>query len=344
MEDRLKTFVLPFDDEGYCKSFTIDQMDYKDQDDENENLNPFAFFRKYGFIVVSDVLTNDDCDKTTSEIFDIIESKTNFKRDDVSTWDQFPNDGSSIPQYGSPSKPPVFSKQFLLNRSNPNVFKVFSELLKTKDLMTNIDRCCFFRPTLINKSWATRDNVHLDMNPFNWMGNGERQREELDSLTYARIAEFIVENNQPSQHDGLQLQAVLNLLDNKIEDGGFVIIPGFQHEFIEYFKTQKPNYDPPSLNFDKKFHKLAKRISMRKGSMVIWDQRIPHGSFGNTSNNPRMAQFLKLFPTSTVTPKRFNHRAKVMKAIFNDNLKDFPFTKLSIQLFGLKDFDIKTID
>ncbi|KAF2071282.1 hypothetical protein CYY_007389 [Polysphondylium violaceum] len=348
MEDRLRSIIVPVDEEGFCKSFTTDQMDYVDTDnDDNIELNPFAFFRRFGFLVVSNVLTTDDCDKTISEIFDIIESKTPFKRNDTSTWDNFPNDGSSIPQYGSPSKPPIFSKQFLLNRTNPNVFKVFSKLLKNEDLLTNHDRCCFFRPTLMNKSFSTRDNVHLDMNPFNWMGDGEKQRQELDALTYARVGEFIVENNQPSKADGLQLQAVLNLENNHVEDGGYVAVPGFHHEFVEYFRAKKPEYESPSLNFDKKemVFKLAKRIAMRKGSMVIWNQQIPHGSFGNKSYKPRFAQFIKMFPTFTVSKKRAQHRSKTLNAILNDNFNgEFPFTKLSVQLLGLNDYNIKTID
>lgn len=112
------------------------------------------------------------------------------------------------------------------NRQNPNVHKVFSLLLKEEDLITNHDRACLFRPTMgvqfatgrmiyliylrifeviftilgmrDPKEWATADNVHIDMNPWHWMGDGKVNRDHLRKLRYDRPGNFIYENNQPS--------------------------------------------------------------------------------------------------------------------------------------------------
>jgi len=46
---------------------------------------------------------------------------------------------------------------------------------------------------------------------------------------------FIYENNQ----EGMCLQSVLNLLDNKEEDGGYICVPGFHNHFDAYFDAQK---------------------------------------------------------------------------------------------------------
>lgn len=48
------------------------------------------------------------------------------------------------------------------------------------------------------KEWATADNVHIDMNPWYWMGDGKVNREHLWRLRYDRTSNFIYENNQPS--------------------------------------------------------------------------------------------------------------------------------------------------
>ncbi|KYQ88466.1 WD repeat protein [Tieghemostelium lacteum] len=358
MEQLLQNHELIFDNEGYCLSFKTTDFDNNQQLDDVK-VNPIAFFKKFGFLVVRDVLTKDDCDKTCSEIFNIIESKSpKFKRNDTSTWDEFPKE-DAIPQYGSPSKPPVFTKQFIHNRTNPNVYKVFSSILQNQDLLTNFDRCCFFRPTkgvlqkdgtVVDKpEWGTKNNLHLDMNPHAWLGNGDECRSVLDSLRYAHKSEFIVENNQPSAADGIQLQAVLNLLDNREEDGGYVVVPGFNHIFVDYFTNVKKatpgkvidTKANPSYNFNSKElpYRYAKRISMRQGSMVIWDQRMPHGSFSNQSNRPRMAQFLKIFPANTVSKDRFLARSKVVKHNITYNIEGgpFPLNDLSTQLLGLKD-------
>lgn len=39
----------------------------------------------------------------------------------------------------------------------------------------------------------------------------------------------------------MQLQAVLNMVDNYVEDGGYVCIPGFKYVFQEYFDACRPN-------------------------------------------------------------------------------------------------------
>ncbi|GAM20633.1 hypothetical protein SAMD00019534_038080 [Acytostelium subglobosum LB1] len=351
----LTQYQVPKDGDGYSWSFSLDQFDETAMVAAGNNVqnNPQEFFNRFGFVVVRDVLTGDDCDRTVSEIFDIIESKSpRFKRNDRSTWDHFPTE-ESIMQYGSPSRPPIFTRQFLMNRQNPRVYRVFAELLKNPDLMVNNDRCCFFRPTvntpgvaLGKPEWSTKSNVHLDMNPFNWMGDGSMCRQELDRLRYDRLGEFIQENNQPSQHDGRQLQAVLNLLENHEEDGGYVVVPGFMNHFVDYFNTKKPEYSQPSWNWQTKdpLFKFAKRISMRKGSMVIWDQRMPHGSFNNTSSNPRMAQFIKIYPTSTVSNDRYKSRAAVVSNILASFSDPFPLTKLGAGLFGVKERGLPTVD
>eukprot|EP01132_Coremiostelium_polycephalum_P008265 gene8265-10155_t len=355
-EDRIKNFIVPIDGEGYTKSFTIEDINQRNQLPKNQNENPIEFFNHYGFLVVRDCLAGEECDKTVSEIFDIIESKSpSFKRNQISTWDHFPQD-DSIVQYGSPSRPSVFKHQFMMNRQNPNIYKVFAAILQNEDLMVNHDRCCFFRPTTnvtingnivpFKKEWTTKDNVHLDMNPFNWMKD---ETKTLDQLRYTKLSEFIVENNQPSQKDGTQLQGVINLLDNKEEDGGYVVVPGFHTIFQEYFNSKKPDYEPPSMNFNRNefIFKRAKRISMRKGSLVLWDQRMPHGSFSNHSSRPRMAQFIKIFPTSTVSQERYDARAKVLTYILqNDFTNDssIPLTKLGKKLFGIPNSNLPTLD
>lgn len=74
---------------------------------------------------------------------------------------------------------------------------------------------------------------------------------------------------------------------------------------------------------------------MKKGSMVVWDQRMAHGSLPNRSSHFRAAQFIKLFPKSSVDPLRARARAIVLR----DQIKKVGFehevTELGKVIFGL---------
>ena len=46
----------------------------------------------------------------------------------------------------------------------------------------------------------------------------------------------------------------------------------------------------------------AHRLPMREGSVLIWDQRVLHGTAPNRSYRCRMAQYLKAFPRDLTFP------------------------------------------
>jgi ectoine hydroxylase-related dioxygenase (phytanoyl-CoA dioxygenase family) len=326
---------VPVDEEGYTVSYRVDQ--------EREIQE---FFDTYGFVVTRDVLSQEDCSATLEDIFNILETYSGFYRGDIHTWSNWPAD--SIERYGSPHKPPIFAPQFLRNRQNPNVYRVFSLLLNEKNLLVNHDRCCFFRPTKAGitptgqllehdmPAWSTAENLHIDMNPHDWMGDGERNRQALDKLRYDRLNEFIFENNQPSHADGVQLQGVLNLYDNKEEDGGYQCVPGFHRQFDDYFKAMR-RADSPSYNFKPREgpYRQGMRVSMRAGSMVVWDQRMAHGSKPNSSPRFRSAQFIKLFPAHTVSSERARARSVVLRRQIRQARMEGEVTELGRMLFGL---------
>jgi hypothetical protein len=273
-------------------------------------------------------------------------SENKFLKGDIKTWDNYPKD--LLEKYGSISNSPVFSKQFLLNRQNKNIYKIYSNILGTDKLYVNHDRGCLFRPTSVNENWKTQNNVHLDMNPFFWMENDEKKSDLFneENLEYKKPNHFFLENNLVCQNLGLQIQCSINFHENKIEDGGFVCVPGFHNHLIDYFSTITPYYGKVSCSFYPKdpIFKSAIRISMRKGAIVLWNQMVPHGSFRNKSNNIRVAQFLKMFPSNTFSDKRKIKRVKLIeKQFFNNNFfknisdegeilfdikKDFQFIKI----------------
>ena len=61
----------------------------------------------------------------------------------------------------------------------------------------------------------------------------------------------------------------------------------------EWVKTQPANRDPhrPDLS-----GLTVETIPMRAGDLLIWDSRLAHGVSPNTSDKPRMAQYISMSP------------------------------------------------
>jgi hypothetical protein len=191
---------IDVDDPTYVKSFGVDQREAYTQ-----------FFEEYGFVVVRDVLTKAECQATIDDIWTYIETRSftkhplqdeahTIRQDDPRTWDNY---WPSMAAEGIVGGPPVFRRAPLNNRQNPKVYDVFSTVLGNKALMVNHDRYGLFRRTcnadgkLCYPHWKTLKNIHLDMNPWVYMGlEGTRDRHPLDGLTYEHDSEFIVENNE----------------------------------------------------------------------------------------------------------------------------------------------------
>lgn len=160
------------------------------------------------------------------------------------------------------------------------------------------------------------------------------------------MSNFIFENNQVRKRDGLTLQAVLNFEDNLEECGGFIIVPGFHKHFEQYFSLVNGSRGVASHSFTKNselFIKRACRVPMRKGSIVIWNQLMPHGSAHNSSEIFRAAQFFRMYPRSQLTPARAKARALcVQKQLFRFPRGTVEVTPLGMRVFGLEGFVTET--
>jgi len=218
-------YEVPREEEDYrfVQSFSLDSQ-------EEEALE---FFNEFGFVVFNGILNEDECQKSVDELFQLCEMKPS----DPSTWNHWPKNG--MERYGTPTQAPLFSPQLLRNRQNPRLHRAFSLLLKTQDLLINHDRACLMRPVAENPSWATSLSLHLDFNPWNYLSSDHSQLEKaFNELDYSTLAQFIAENNQiVFSPDETPLQGGFNFLDNFEEDGGFIIIPGFNHHFEEWARA-----------------------------------------------------------------------------------------------------------
>jgi hypothetical protein len=87
--DGLSVFgSIPCDEEDGCytKSFPVCS---------EENTGMLDFFREYGFVVVRDVFTAQECSDTRQAMWSILESSNpGFIHDDQSTWNNLKSKGS----------------------------------------------------------------------------------------------------------------------------------------------------------------------------------------------------------------------------------------------------------
>lgn len=317
---------LPRDENDYrfIKSFKVDQT--------REWLQ---FFDEFGFVVISDALTEEECRLTKSEMFDLIEKQFPlFDRNDCSTWKNWESES-----FGMSSKTPIFSPQILKNRQNEKIYSVFSNIIGSEKILVNHDRWAIYRPTLLcGDHFRTPDNIHLDINPWRFESDDQTVWSLVDSLTFNNIRDFVVENTHVTKTlRGRQLQGIINLHDNDEFDGGLVLIPGFHTRFSEWVRTLGPMNDPEcrfKIPKNHPFQKFAQRITCRAGSLVIWDQRMIHGSRGNQSTEPRFVQFIKMFSFEKMSKSRKTARRKFIEK----ELKkiDFNPSPIGSVVFGFK--------
>ena len=241
----------------------------------------------------------------------------------------------------------------------------------SEDLLVSHDRWCVFRPTRDvpgvgdRPDWKTRANLHLDLNPWTYGAareteaararadaldaatrpNSERSaaRDDDDApssssvaetLTFETLRDFSRETNCVEASTGPHCQGVLMLAENRVEDGGLQVVPGF-HAAFERWVRDGLRGDPSrfadahddwrrsrlvvraggagSFKFgddDAEIQKRAFRVAAREGSYVVWDQRLAHGTAPNDSSRARVAQFVKGFRKSKVSAGRLARRAE----------------------------------
>ncbi len=63
----------------------------------------------------------------------------------------------------------LWTRQILLNRQTPALHTAFATILGTENLLVNQDRYGMFRPAKEHPERATMTNLHLDMNPWNYI-------------------------------------------------------------------------------------------------------------------------------------------------------------------------------
>jgi hypothetical protein len=150
------------------------------------------------------------------------------------------------------------------NRQHPKLHQVFSEILGTEKLWVSFDRCNMKPP-------ARPEHPEYDHKGFmHW---------DMDV------------SNPPFSFRGVQ--GVLYLTDTAANQGGFQCIPGAHKLLDEWMFARKPEERNRGLDMEA-MGLTATPIVGKAGDLVIWDTRLPHGNGHNTSDRPRLAQYISM--------------------------------------------------
>jgi len=138
---------------------------------------------------------------------------------------------------------------------------------KFDDLYGYIDRVCYRLPDDIKEEGGLL--LHIDRNPF------DPELKKYGGMTKWR-----------------PIQAFIALTDQfGSESGGLRVVKGFHKEIDEYFKNNNENISGGGEFFrliSKSHTKLEKRcqpVNAPKGSLVCWDNRLPHATAQKCAGN-----------------------------------------------------------
>jgi hypothetical protein len=138
-----------------------------------------------------------------------------------------------------------------------------------------------------------------------------------------------------------KLQAILALVDCREEDGGFHAVPGFQHYISTWAKENQRlclksnnSRDPTTVQIseDDPIREHVQCMPIRKGSLLIWDSRLPHGNYPNNSNRMRIIQYLHMAPIADEALRPF----PLVQQDFPDT---FQLTELGEKLYGFASWE-----
>jgi phytanoyl-CoA dioxygenase PhyH len=144
-------------------------------------------------------------------------------------------------------------------RTSPRLLKAFAQLWGTADLWTSLDRVSFNPPV--------RPGVEFPGPRLHW---------DI-SLTPPVV---------------FQLQGMIYLTDTSAEQGAFEVVPGFHKRIDAWLEGLPDGVDPRRVDLAAE----ARRIAANAGDLIIWHSALAHGASPNTSDRPRLAQYVTQYP------------------------------------------------
>ena len=195
-------------------------------------------------------------------------SPVNTKAEEAAVWEFLEMDaGDRESWYPDPPRSSImveiYQHQALWdNRQIPRVHQAFAEIWDTEQLWVSFDRASMSPPNRPPNWNRTDAGLHWDRNPF----------------------------NPPAK---LGVQGVLYLTDTAANQGAFTCVPGFHHKMDAWLESLPKDADPKQQDLESLG---AEPIAGKAGDLIIWHSSLPHGAGPNSADQPRVAQYITMFP------------------------------------------------
>lgn len=222
----------------------------------------WAFWQENGYVVIPNAVPQENLDRMVDAIWWFLD----MDRDDKESWYKYKpytRDDRCSPISGA-GMVEMYQHQALWdNRQYPKVHQAFAEIWDDEKLWVSLDRANMKPPARDDRpEWGHQGMIHWDMDT----------------------------SEQPIRFG---VQGVLYLTDTAENQGGFQCVPGFNNTFEEWVKTQPEDRNPrhPDLA-----DLEVKSIAGKAGDLLIWHRLLAHGNGHNTSDQPRLAQYITMSP------------------------------------------------
>lgn len=147
------------------------------------------------------------------------------------------------------------------NRRSNRTHKAFSQIWGTADLWVSADRCGLHPPQNSNHPFPGPD-LHWD-------------------IDFSLPLKFAT-------------QGILYLTDTPADQGALTLVPGFHHRINDWLDQLAPGSNPNAQDL----HALgSKSIGGQAGDLIIWHQLLPHGASPNLGQQPRIVQYINMYPS-----------------------------------------------
>lgn len=218
-----------------------------------------AFFHENGYVVVPNAVPKENLEAALAAVWQFVEVD-GMRPDDSSTWYPPQRKSALVHLHQHPA--------LWENRQHERLYQAFADVLGTDALWVSMDRAALKAPIDARfPAYDDRGFVHWD----------------LDTA-------------RPLPQT-LGVQGVLALTDTSPEMGGFCCVPGFHRVLEGWIAEQPAGRDPRSPDLSRLPDGMAVTpIPMRAGDLVIWDRLLAHGNGRNEGTQPRLAQYITMYP------------------------------------------------
>lgn len=261
----------------------MENSDYKYRFDYSDISSWSSYLQENGYVVIGNVISQEDCNSTLKNMRETISSMPNSKLslDDEASWadsSNYPFKGINMIQWIGHSK-----FQWEMRERLAKLFATVWECKET-DLATSFDGFCYMDGRRKYNLKPLLNNTHTDQSPMT---------------------------------KGLwSYQGLVNLLDNGEDDGGFVVVPG-THKIHEEF-CKKLGWDEIPVNYlefgeeqkEDPIFKTGFKVCAKAGDVILWDSRTFHGNTLPKSENVRAAVYVCEIPKDKVSKETRELRKK----------------------------------